>query len=175
MGGPRVNEVEPILVIFEDRKEKEQVSVVTSFRFQKNHFDQFPANQNMSLTQRLRNPASNLVLFWFVTLAKSLYSNFVPPGIKQRWKITTLSRICHVRLGSGNIYCVWCRLEICHDRHDQLCKFFQKTMRFLAKFVYKFTHLFGKLHTLSLKNIEYLLIHFNKKRTKVIYMKYMLP
>ena len=24
-GGPRVNEVEPILVIFEDRKEKEQV------------------------------------------------------------------------------------------------------------------------------------------------------
>ena len=62
-GGPRVNEVEPILVIFEDRKEKEQVSVVTSFRFQKNNSDQFPANQNVSLTQRLRNPATNLVLF----------------------------------------------------------------------------------------------------------------
>ena len=34
-GGPRVNEVEPILVIFEDRKEKEQVSVAQVSVFRK--------------------------------------------------------------------------------------------------------------------------------------------
>ena len=35
------------------------------------------------------------------------------------------------------------RLEICCDRHGQLCKFFQKTMHFLAKLFGKFTHTFS--------------------------------
>ena len=64
-----------------------------------------------------------------------------------------------------------------HVNFFQLCNFFQKTMRFLAKFVQKYeiflliwlvnTHIFSK-------TIEFIQIHFtfNKKRTKIL--KYLL-
>ena len=50
------------------------------------------------------------------------------------WNKTKLEdhdRICHIRLGCGNIYCVWCRLEIFHDQRS--IKFFSSCVNFSRK------------------------------------------